>query len=363
MNRRHAPLLIVLAALLVAPAAAAAGGGVPTKGVVGSGITQVGNGIADSAGAFRYTAVPAGAGTTVGKIEIETGRVEQFTFVDRQLVIPAVAYDGSAGGLSADGETLVLATPAYRFPQRTSDFTVLDTDNLRVRERLSLDGTYTYDALSPDGRSLYLIEYTSRRDLSQYLVREYDLRRDRFHPEPIIDPNESAEEMYGTPVTRTTSPDGRWEYTLYDGQEHPFIHALDTERGKAVCIDLESVHRVAPFNGDRLEISPNGATLTVMTRKGPAELVDTRTFEVEPAPAPADEAPPGPAQAAADGGGDLTAWALIGGGLVLLTGAITHLVRRRRTPAGEAALEHLGAIEENGAGAGDERERERDPVA
>ena len=33
----------------------------------------------------------------------------------QQLVVPAVAYDSTAGGLSADGETLVLVEPQYSF--------------------------------------------------------------------------------------------------------------------------------------------------------------------------------------------------------------------------------------------------------
>ncbi len=41
-------------------------------------------------------------------------------------------------------------------------------------------------------------------------------------------------------MTRATSPDGGWEYTLYDGGgAHPFIHALDVVEGATVCIDLE----------------------------------------------------------------------------------------------------------------------------
>jgi hypothetical protein len=49
--------------------------------------------------------------------------------------------------------------------------------------------------------------------------------------------------MNGLPITRATGPEGRWEYTLYAGGEHPFIHALDTVRRTSVCLDLP--HRVA----------------------------------------------------------------------------------------------------------------------
>ena len=50
--------------------------------------------------------------------------------------------------------------------------------------------------------------------------------------------------MTGVPVTRLPSPDGRWDYTLYQSAEHPFVHALDTQRRTAVCIDLDDLDEV-----------------------------------------------------------------------------------------------------------------------
>ena len=40
---------------------------------------------------------------------------------------------------------------------------------------VELDGEWTFDALSPDGRWLYLIEQLSPRDRTRYAVRVYDL--------------------------------------------------------------------------------------------------------------------------------------------------------------------------------------------
>ena len=47
--------------------------------------------------------------------------------------------------------------------------------------------------------------------------------------------------MDGYPLTRVTSADGRWVYTLYQNGGvggYPFIHALDTVRGVAHCIGV-----------------------------------------------------------------------------------------------------------------------------
>ena len=49
------------------------------------------------------------------------------------------------------------------------------------------------------------------------------------------------EKMGGLPLSRTMSADGRWAYTLYTGGEETFVHALDTLKGQARCIDVGSV--------------------------------------------------------------------------------------------------------------------------
>ena len=343
-------MLVPAICTCVVTAAALAPAAMAQKGVLGTGASPS-TGIVDEEAGYRYTTLPAGQATVLSKIAMDTGEVARYRYFSERLVIPSVAYDGSPGRLSADGETLILAEPGVRFPQKRSAFAVIDTRRLRVLDRVSFDGTFTYDALSPNGGSIFLIEYTSPRDLTEYLVREYDLVRDRFDPEPIIDPNEGAEEMYGSPVTRVTSPDGRWEYTLYDGREHPFIRALDTERSEAVCIDLESLHRPI-YGGTDLETSPDGASLTVVNRGRPVELVDTRTFEVEPASDPAGDPRTPPADEAENDGGGVLGWAVLGGGLAFLVAAVAMFTHRRREPVGEDELERLIDV----------RTEERDPV-
>ena len=93
--------------------------------------------------------------------------------------------------------------------------------------------------------------------------------------------------MTGVPVTRTSSLDGRWAYTLYDSQEHPFVHALDTARRTAVCIDLDDLPRAW---GSSLEL--HGPRLDVV---GPAgrirATINTRTHRlVEPPAARTEDA-------------------------------------------------------------------------
>ena len=86
---------------------------------------------------------------------------------------------------------------------------------------------------------LYLIEHTSRQDHNRYRVRAYDLAYERMLRRTIVDRREPSETMAGSPTARATSPGGGWVYTLYQRSNgSSFVHALDTRRAEAVCIDL-----------------------------------------------------------------------------------------------------------------------------
>jgi hypothetical protein len=151
-----------------------------------------GTGVVSPGGDIRYVSLPADGGTVIAAIEQEGGSVSRSTFLEGSFTVPAVAYDGSAAGLSASGRTLVLIRPRARFPRATTPLAVLDTRRLRLRDVITLRGDFSFDALSPNGRWLYLVEYLSPRDPTRYLVRLYDLRADRLLREPIIDPRESG---------------------------------------------------------------------------------------------------------------------------------------------------------------------------
>jgi hypothetical protein len=270
------PTLIILAFLasgLVASTAAADGLPVVDVDVGPSGVTAPGE-------AVRYVALPADRDTLVARIERNGGRVVGFRRIRGRFTLPAVAYDGSAAGLSTDGRSLVLIAPRQGFPRRTTTFAVLDARTLKLRKTLTLRGDYSFDALSPDARWMYLIHYTSPKSPLAYEVRALDLGRGTLHAEPIVDPREPNEKMNGHPLTRATSRDGRWAYTLYEGAEHPFVHALDTTRRDARCIDLDWLHGRKGLWDLRFDLDDEGRRLLVRTPDGErVAAVDTRTFE------------------------------------------------------------------------------------
>ncbi|MGH3043449.1 MAG: hypothetical protein ACRDM2_01865, partial [Gaiellaceae bacterium] len=292
----------------------------------------------------RYVTPPAGRKTVIAAVDVDNGQLLRSRLLVGRFTVPVVAYDGSSSGLSADGKTLVLIQPRSSFPRRTTTFAVLGAKNFRLRTVFTLRGDFSFDALSPDGRWLYLVEYLSPRDPSRYLVRLYDMRAQRLMPNPIIDPREVGNVMRGMPVTRSYSPDGRFAYTLYDGAgEHPFIHALDSVEKSARCIDLHGLMGFSGLGGLKLDVSPDGGSIAVVFGRNPVAFVDTLTNEVtEAAPAP-----PARATRTVDEDPRSVPWLLFGAlaaALLAVILLVQRILKRRRSsdpPALEKELEDL----------------------
>jgi len=128
---------------------------------------------------------------------------------------------------------------------------------------------------------LYLIEHVSSQDLSRYRVRAYDLKADRLLAKMVTDKRRWQSVMQGVPLSRATSSSGRWVFTLYGGNAHPFVHSLDTEKAYAVCVDLPRSWQGLDASGLRLRIRADGR-LVVRYRLGgkPLAIVDTKSFRV-----------------------------------------------------------------------------------
>jgi hypothetical protein len=90
--------------------------------------------------------------------------------------------------------------------------------------------------------------------------------------------------MQGFPMTRTTSADGRWVFTLYENPGgYPFIHALDTVHAVAHCVGLPwTSANQAPLG--KAALSLHGTTLAVGLKDGKSWLnVSTATWKTSPA--------------------------------------------------------------------------------
>jgi hypothetical protein len=274
---RSKRLSILLASLLAAAGVAAAA---CADGLPGLGIDAGGTGLVSPSGEARYVTVPAGIDTVVARVSVKGGRVLASSLLPGTLTIPAVAYDGSASGLSGDGRTLVLIEPRQSFPRARTRFELVAARTLAARELITLRGDFSFDAVSPDGSVVYLIQYLSPTDPTRYLVRAYDVRSGRLLGAPVIDPREPGEKMRGTPRSRVAGIGGRWAYTLYDvAGGTPFLHALDTSTRTARCIDLDAL---AGEDASllRLRLDDRGRTVSVVRRGRAVLAVDVRSFAV-----------------------------------------------------------------------------------
>jgi hypothetical protein len=322
----------VRAALIASGIALLAWGGTAyADGAPVAGVATGGQGVAW--GAVRYVALPTHGGTAVAQIDRATGEVNGYASLRGGWGIPQVAFDGSTAGISAGGGTLVLGQMGQPFYRARSRFALVNPVKMRLQRIVTLRGAFFFDAVSPDGQTMYLIQLPASGSLLRYAVRAYDLRHDRLLPDPVVDKTEPDERMAGMPMARATSADGVWAYTLYyKPGGRLFIHALNTQAGVARCIDLP---RLASHDVPKLSI--DGGRLDLVAQGHVLAVVDRSTFEITRSPAPetrtaAPHPKPTPARHTGSDRTALTAGA-IAGGLVLVVACAAALAVRRRRPA------------------------------
>jgi hypothetical protein len=227
-------LVLLALALLLAPPALA-DGFVPAAEQNGSGVLALD-------GKSRYVAVGivGTPRTFLSRISTKDGSVLTSVPLPGTWGIPIFTYAPNSGeGLSSDGKTLVLADIANVYPRTESRFLVLDARTLRMRDAVYLKGDFEFDAVSPSGTRIYLIQHTNVLDQTHYVVRAYDVASNTLLPGRVADRTQKSWIMEGYPISRSISPGGRWVYTLYGNPNgFPFVHALDTVRGVAHCVGL-----------------------------------------------------------------------------------------------------------------------------
>ncbi|MGI8572160.1 MAG: hypothetical protein ACR2L9_05980 [Solirubrobacteraceae bacterium] len=304
---------------LLAPSAASASGGPATPVLGGAGVTASGS-------PFNYIALAVGPNTLVEQVRRAGGIVESSSLLTGGFGVPGVTSTGSTTGLSADGRTLVLTDLASGYSSIRTRLIVLSTiPALHVRARLALSGFFTVDAISPTGRWLYFTHYRSHAGPTDYEIRAYDLMHLRLLAKPVVDPRHPGEKMTGSPVARIMSADGRWAYTLYQSfSGAPFVHALDTARRTAFCIDLP---KLTALDVSSATLALSHSALQIDTGGTPAAAVDTRTFAVSvPSAVPARPQIPHPAVTRGSDSG--LPWVL-GIGLFTALIALVRVARRR----------------------------------
>lgn len=228
-----------------------------------------------------YTATASGERTTVRALSTATGDERAAVHLDGAFSLPPVGSEGLPGGLSQDGRRLVLEAEPH---DGVSRFAVLEAASLDLSSEIILPGSFTYDVLSPDGSVLYLLEYLEQDRAGRYQVRAFDIGLDRLREQVVVDKVTLQSAMEGHPVAQLLGRDGRIAYTVYHNHHHgPFIHALNTTDGTAICIDLPKEGRESHAAGRYwgLALSSDGRTLFAANGAlGLAAAIDTAEEKV-----------------------------------------------------------------------------------
>ena len=227
-----------------------------------------------------------GAATEVREIEMTSDARGEPLRLDGHWRLPTIGGDALPVGLSANGNTLVLVEDGPgQTPPGHSRFVVLNQGaalGWELTRKLDLPGSFEYDALSPTGSILYLVEHLDASNGGRYQVRSVDISSGTVDSTPISDKRFADEPMAGVPITQLRRADGL-VMTLYRGPEHPFVHALNSREKWAVCIDLPAdgaTDAVAAKDWGLAESADGSHVFAVNATIGTVAEIDTADLNV-----------------------------------------------------------------------------------
>ena len=221
----------------------------------------------DPSTGVRLFSLPPGITSADGVAHVNASTRRRDTVVSRYRVADGttaewLVVDGRwrLGGVSPNGRYAALARQPV--DRRRTDVAVVDTVSKTVAHRLRLRGNFEVETVSRDGRRLFLIEHLPSNGSPRYLVRLFDLSRDRLASKPLRGAGEPSV-MAGLAWSGVGSPDGRWLLTLYlnTGRNLAFVHALDLVRSSPLCIFLPSGGSFDTLKRYGLTLSPDGRRL------------------------------------------------------------------------------------------------------
>jgi hypothetical protein len=183
----------------------------------------------------RYWTVASGDPTTVRGIDPATG-LDQVSFVlDGRWSVPA-AYGPAPSGLSGNGKWMVLVAPPHATGTlMVNRFAVVDLANKRLDRVVTADGDVGFDAVSDDGRNLYLVEHLV--PAPHYAVRVASFNGAGLQDGVLGQIKTAEPEVMNGLYHASVAVGGDWFLSLYSNPGRgPFIHALNTTQLYAQCI-------------------------------------------------------------------------------------------------------------------------------
>ena len=196
-------------------------------------------GVPDSSWATLVATTTSDGSTTVQEMEVMPEPPGRSRTLKGEWRLPTVGLDPLPAGVSGDGRTIVLVEggAAGASDDGLSRFAILSRGLASEPRVIALKGAFDYDALSPDGSTLYVVEHLAAPPVAHYQVRAVDTASGTLRDGVVVDKAQLDEAMAGYPIAQLRRPDG-FVFTLYRGAEYPFIHALSSVDSWALCIDL-----------------------------------------------------------------------------------------------------------------------------
>ncbi len=182
------------------------------------------------------------------------------------------------GGQSPSGTYLALTGAS----DLVSWFAVVSSKLIGPVRTAVLDGGFSFDALSDDGRWLYLIEHVDSS--LDYRVRRYDLDQGQLDPNVLVEKGALATAvMNGQRYASIGVPAWRTVYSLYFGTNGAFVHALSLDQAPISCIDLPGPRAIDSARQQQwtLALSPaHDALFAVNAAVGAVSRIDLATLGV-----------------------------------------------------------------------------------
>jgi hypothetical protein len=177
--------------------------------------------------------------------------------------LPAATIGGLPGGISPDGSWLVLQKfDGTGSTVMASHMLVIDTTLAKPPVPIDLKGDFSFDAVSNDGTSVYLIEHVN---VSNYYVRLYHVQTSQLDPQIVFDKSDGIAAMSGLRLSGIPSADGTMLFSVYArAHKGAFIHALMLNAPIAFCVDLPGTGYMDGSNSSlewSLAMGANGSTL------------------------------------------------------------------------------------------------------
>lgn len=183
----------------------------------------------------RYWTVESGERTTVRGIDPATGLDRVAFGVEGRWSVPS-AYGPAPSGLSANGKWMVLVAPPHVTGAAiVNRFAIVDLVGEKLDRIVTADGDVGFDAVSDDGRNLYLVEHLV--PAPHYAVRVASFNGAGLQPGVLGQIKTAEPEVMNGVYHASVSVGADWLLSLYSNPGRgPFIHALNTTQLYAQCI-------------------------------------------------------------------------------------------------------------------------------